>query len=182
MSPETKAVLFNALPLFVVAAAYLAVGVATAPRIWRRRDSLKATELALGLLFPCIAIAAAILGLAVLLNRNAIGGHVWIAFAASLVALLPVVPLLRGGNGGLLEVESRARETDELEELVTARGRGLEAVAAISEALARTTDAEAAGRVLLDEVGSALGIEFTALALIDEETEQARGLLARDEG
>jgi len=182
VSPETKAVLFNALPLFVVAAAYLAVGVATAPRIWRRRDSLKATELALGLLFPCIAIAAAILGLAVLLNRNAIGGHVWIAFAASLVALLPVVPLLRGGNGGLLEVESRARETDELEELVTARGRGLEAVAAISEALARTTDAEAAGRVLLDEVGSALGIEFTALALIDEETEQARGLLARDEG
>ena len=86
------------------------------------------------------------------------------------------MPLLRGGQGGLLETESRARETDELEELVTARGRGLEAVAAISEALARTTDAETAARVLLDEVGSALGIEFTALALIDEETEQARGL------
>jgi PAS domain S-box-containing protein len=182
VSPETKAVLFNAVPLFVVAAAYLAVGVATTPRIWRRRATLKPTDLALGLLFPCIAIAAAILGVAVLLNRNAIGGHVWIAFAASLVALLPVVPLLRGGQGSLLETESRARETDELEELVTARGRGLEAVAAISEALARTTDAETAGRVLLDEVGSALGIEFTALALIDEETEQARGLLARVEG
>ena len=180
MSAETKAVLFNAVPLFAVAAAYLAVSVAMAPRLWRERAELTANELAVALVFPCIGIPAAILASVALDDRKAIGGHVWISFAASLIALFPaLVVLLRWGDRGeLLSSGARAREA---EELVSVRGRELEAVAAISDALARTTDPEAAGRVLLDEVGSVLGIEFTALALIDEQAGQARGLLARDE-
>ena len=181
MSAETKAVLFNAVPLFAVAAAYLAVAVAVAPRLWRQRAGLSANDLALGLMFPCIGIPAAILGGAVLDSRSAIGGHLWFAFAASLVALLPGLVFLArwGERDELLSSGARAREA---EQLVSVRGRELEAVAAISEVLARTTDPEAAGRILLDEVGSALGIEFTALALIDGEAEEARGLLARDKG
>jgi PAS domain S-box-containing protein len=181
VSAETKAVFFNAVPLFAVAAAYLAVTAAVVPRLWRGRGRLTATELALGLVFPCIGIPAAILAAAVLDDRNAIGGHVWIAFAASLVALLPALVFLarRGDRGELLSSGARARKA---EELVSVRGRELQAVAAISDALARTTDPEAAGRVLLDEVGAVLGIEFTALALIDEEAGEARGLLARDHG
>src|SRR2546423_14566829 len=85
VSAETKAVLFNAVPLFAVAAAYLAVAVAVAPRLWRQRAGLSANDLALGLMFPCIGIPAAILGGAVLDSRSAIGGHLWFAFAARLV-------------------------------------------------------------------------------------------------
>src|SRR5204863_7801976 len=123
----------------------------------------------------------AIIAGAVLHDRRPIGGHVWVLFAASVIALLPALVFLfrRGDGGEVLSSGARAREA---EQLVTVRGRELEAVAAISDALARTTDPEAAGRVLLDEVGSVLGIEFTALALVDAETEEARGLLARDAG
>ena len=181
MSAETQAVFFNAVPLLAVASAYLAVTVIVAPRLWRERAGLKGSELAVPLVFPCIGLPAAILAGAVLHDRRAIGGHVWVWFAASVIALLPALVFLfrRGDGGEVLSSGARAREA---EELVSVRGRELEAVAAISEALARTTDPEAAGRVLLDEVGSALGIEFTALALIDEDAGEARGLLARDQG
>ena len=181
MSAETKAVVFNAVPLFAVAAAYLAIAVGVAPRLWRERAGLTANDLALGLMFPCIGIPAAILGAAVLDSRNAIGGHLWLSFAASLIALLPALVFLArwGERGELLSGGKRAREA---EQLVSVRGRELEAVAAISDALARTTDPETAARVVLDEVGSVLRIEFTALALIDGEAEEARGLLARDAG
>src|SRR5512132_3974056 len=181
VSAETKAVVFNAVPLLAVAAAYLAITVGVAPRLWRERAGLTANDLALALMFPCIGIPAAILGAAVLDSRNAIGGHLWFSFAASLIALLPALVFLArwGERGELLSGGPRAREA---EQLVSVRGRELEAVAAISDALARTTDPETAARVVLDEVGSVLGIEFTALALIDGEAEEARGLLARDAG
>ena len=65
MSQETKAVLFNAVPLFAVAAVYLAVTVVVVPRLWRERKQLIANDLALGLLFPCVGIPAGILGAAV---------------------------------------------------------------------------------------------------------------------
>ena len=45
MDAETQAVLFNAVPLLILAALYLAVGVAVAPALWRergrRRDRLR---------------------------------------------------------------------------------------------------------------------------------------------
>ena len=95
MSTETKAVLFNAVPLFAVAAAYLAVAVAVAPRLWRDRAGLTANDLALALMFPCIGIPAAILGTAVLDNRNAIGGHLW--FDLDCAALLDALEQAMGG-------------------------------------------------------------------------------------
>ncbi|HEX6679597.1 MAG TPA: GAF domain-containing protein [Gaiellaceae bacterium] len=181
MSAESKAVLFNAVPLFAVAIAYLGVTAALAPGLWRERSRLTANELALALVFPCIGIPAAIMGAAVLESRTAIGGHLWASFAASVIAFLPAIVFLSrwAERAELLSSGPRAREA---EELVSMRGRELDAVAAISDALARSRDPEAAGRVLLDEVGSVLGIEFTALALIDEEAGQATGLLARSEG
>jgi PAS domain S-box-containing protein len=181
VSAESKAVLFNAVPLFAVAVAYLGVTAALAPRLWRERSRLTANELALALVFPCIGIPAAIMGAAVLESGTAIGGHLWASFAASVIAFLPAIVFLSrwAERAELLSSGPRAREA---EELVSVRGRELDAVAAISDALARSRDPEAAGRVLLDEVGSVLSIEFTALALIDEDAGQATGLLARSEG
>jgi len=132
-------------------------------------------------MFPCFGIPSAILAVAVLDNRSALGGHLWASFAAIVIALLPALVFLFrwGERAELLSGGPRAREA---EKLVSARGRELKAVAAISDALARTTDPEAAGRIFLDEVGSVLGIEFTALAVIDDEAGVAKGLLARAEG
>jgi PAS domain S-box-containing protein len=184
VSPETKALWFNAVPLFAVAAVYVTLTVAVAPRLWRERTQLVANDLALWLLFPCLGIPAAAFGAAVLHDREALNGHTWVWFGASLAALLPAVIFVArwGEQGGAPVGDQEGRESDELQKLASARERELEAVAAISDALARTNDTEAVARVLLDEVASVLGIEFTALALIDEEAGQARGLLARDEG
>jgi two-component system phosphate regulon sensor histidine kinase PhoR len=180
VNPDDKAVFFNALPLFALAAAYLAVAAALAPRLWRERARLRLTDLALALIFPCIGVPLAIFGAVVFYERRPIGGHLWVSFAACLIALVPALLFLARWRerGELVTSGARVREA---EELVTARGRELEAVAAISDVLARTTDAEAAGRVLLDEVAKLFGIEFTALALIDEEQGEARGLLAREQ-
>ena len=175
MSTETKVVLFNAVPLFVVAAAYLVVSVALAPQLWRQRAGLTANELSLALIFPCIGIPAAILGAVVYRDRAAFGGHLWLTFAASVIALVPaLVFVARWGDRSDQDVPGpSSRKAEALEELASVRGRELEAVAATADALARTNDPEATGRVLLDQVGSVLGLEFTALALIDEEAGEA---------
>ena len=94
MSAESKAVLFNAVPLFAVAIAYLGVTAALAPNLWRERSRLTPNELGLALVFPCIGIPAAILGAAVLESRTAIGGHLWATFAASVIAFLPALVFL----------------------------------------------------------------------------------------
>jgi two-component system phosphate regulon sensor histidine kinase PhoR len=181
VSPDTKVLWFNAVPLLAVAAVYLALTVAVAPRLWRERANLVANDLALWLLFLCIGIPAGIFGAAVLRDHGALNGHLWVWFGASLAALLPaLIFVARWGEVSASDQDSR--EAGELEKLVSARERELEAVAAITDALARTHDPEATARVLLDEVGSVLDIEFTALALIDEEAGQANGLLARNQG
>ena len=56
-------------------------------------------DLALALMFPCIALAAAIFGAVVLHDRAPIGGHVWPPFFAVLVLLVPgILLLLRWGE------------------------------------------------------------------------------------
>jgi PAS domain S-box-containing protein len=181
VSQETKAVFFNAVPLFALAAAYLAVALAAAPRLWRERRLLTTSDVALVLIFPAIALAATIFAGVVLHDRRPLGGHVWTSFAACIIAIVPALVLLarRRTRTDVLAGGPRAREA---EELVSVRGRELEAVAAISDALARANDPEAAARVLLDEVASVFGMEFTALALIAEDAGEARGLIARDRG
>src|SRR2546423_2705141 len=132
-------------------------------------------------MFPCIAIPAATYGAVVLHDRQPIGGHVWPPFAATLLALVPgVLFLVRWRDRGLLA--AGPLRTREAEERTRLRDRELEAVSTISNALARTHDAEAAGRILLDQVGSLFGVEFTALALVSEDAREATGFLARRDG
>jgi two-component system, OmpR family, phosphate regulon sensor histidine kinase PhoR len=181
VSPQDEAIYFNAVPLFVLAGAYLLVAVALVPTLWRERGRVGVPDLALALVFPGIGIPAAIFGALVLSDERPIGGHVWLPFAATLIALVPAVLfLLRWGERARVVMSgARAREA---EELVTIRDRELDAVAAIVNSLARIQDPVSAARVLLDEVASLLRIEFTALALVDEGEALATGLLAREKG
>ncbi len=181
MSPQDQAVYFNAVPLFVLAGAYLLVAAALAPTLWRERSRVSVTDVALALIFPGIGIPAAIFGAVVLDDRSPVGGHVWPSLAATLVALVPALIFLRRWSDPARVVLSgpRAREA---EQLVSVRDRELASVATLANSLSRTQDSVEAARVLLDEVASLLRVEFTALALVSDDEDEAIGLLARSGG
>ncbi|MGB2875083.1 MAG: GAF domain-containing protein [Gaiellaceae bacterium] len=182
MTPEDQAVYFNAVPLLVLAATYILVAGVLGPTLWRERRHLTVAGLALGLVFPGIAIAAGTFGVVVLHDRRAVGGQVWPSFAATLVALVPALVILVR-RGGRLDAGvpgyTRAREDDEL---VSLRDRELDTVAGLVGSLARTQDPVAAGRALLDQVVTLLNVEFAALALVSEEGREAHGVVARSGG
>ncbi len=181
MSPQTEAVWFNALPLLILAGAYLLVAAAIAPTLWRERSRAAATDLAILLVFLGVGVPAAILGVVVLSDRAPVGGHVWPLFAASLIALAPAVLFLTRWRDRAQVVISAARAR-EAEELVSLRDRELDTVAGLATSLARTQEPTQAGRAMLDEVATLLDIEFAALALISEDGSDAHGLVARSAG
>ena len=181
MSPEDQAVYFNAVPLFILAGAYLMVAAALAPTLWRERHRVTVTDLGLAAIFPAVGIAAGILAAEVLHDKSALGGHVWAAFVATLVALVPALIFLRRWDepAGVVMSGARAREA---EELVGVRDRELDSVARIVNALAQIQEPADAARVLLDEVEGLVGTDFNALALVSQDEDEALGLLARSGG
>ena len=181
MSSEDQAVYFNAVPLFVLSGAYLMVAALLAPTLWRERRRVAVTDVALASIFPGIAIPAAIFGAVVLHDRSPIGGHVWPPFVAIVIALIPALIFLRRWSEPAVVVMSgpRAREA---EELVSVRDRELDAVAQIVNALGRSQDPVEAARTLLDKVESLFGTDFTALALVTADEDEATGLVARSGG
>jgi PAS domain S-box-containing protein len=182
VTPQDKAVYFNAVPLLVLAAAYLLVAAVLGPTLWRERRRAGFIDFAVALVFLGIGTLAAIFGVVVVVDQSPIGGHVWPPFAACLIALIP--PVLVGlarwqDRSNLLMTGARAREA---EELVSLRDRELDAVAGLATSLARLQEPVAAGRALLDEVVALLRVDLAALALIDEERREAHGLVARTGG
>ena len=171
MSQADKAVYFNAVPLFVLAGAYLLVAAALAPTLWRERRRVSVTDVALASVFPAIAIPASIFGAVVLHDKSPIGGHVWPPFAATLVALLPAIVFLRRWSEPAVVVMSgpRAREA---EQLVSLRDRELDTVARLVNALARTQDpAEAAPNhspnFFIDEKAMVVGVRALASVAVN---------------
>jgi two-component system phosphate regulon sensor histidine kinase PhoR len=76
----------------------------------------------------------------------------------------------------------RARLAREAHERASMRERELRSIEAISGALAGAGDAESVARVLLDEIASLFSVEFAGLTLVDEQLNEAHGLLARRDG
>ena len=132
MSRSAETVYFNAVPLLVLAASYLLVTAQLIPTLWRERRRATTADIALLLILPCIATPALVFGIVVGVDGRPIGNHLWIAFAAILVALVPALIFLArwrerapAFTGGM-----RAREA---EERVSARDAELEAVGRISK-------------------------------------------------
>jgi PAS domain S-box-containing protein len=174
-------VLFNAIPLLLLAGAYMLVAVALVPAVWRDRAGSHPIDVAMLAIFPALAFSATALGISVVRDRRPLGGQLWLSFVAALVALLPASLLLtRWSERGMLV--SRVRRVREAEELVSLRDRELEAVHELSTALVRARDVEAAARPLTGSVHDLLGADFVAVALIDEERTEARGVLGELHG
>ena len=181
MSESTKAVLFNAVPLLALAAAYAAVSAALLPVLWRDRARAHPLDWAIAAVFPGVAAAAAILGVLVLHDRRPLGGHLWASFAASLAALLPALLLLArwrdrafvvGGIGRTLEVEER----------LVHRDSELEAVTEISNALGRARDILEVARPVVRHVTSLFAVGFAGVVLVDESRERATGVYGEVDG
>jgi PAS domain S-box-containing protein len=174
VTDNAQAVLFNAVPLLVLAALYLAVARSLAPAFGPRRRSPGAAAIAAT--FPGIALAAALVGVLVLVEREPLGGHVWVSFAAILAVLVPAVVFLvaerrRDAAPALLAAEPQ-----------TLRAAELETVTRLSQTLARTDDPLTIARLLLDEVIALLRVDTAAVLVVDDDGRTARFLVAREGG
>ena len=180
MSPQSQAVFLNAVPLLALAAAYLLVTVLLVRPLWRERRRVTGSDVAIVALFPCVATAAGVRGIESLFERRP-EGNLWLFFLVVAFVAAPALLLLMRRRERALVLAGWVR-AQEAEERVSLRDRELDAVAAVSDALARTHDPAVAGRRLLDAVASLLKVDFAALALVAESGLEATGLVARSDG
>jgi PAS domain S-box-containing protein len=178
VTTEKQALFFNAIPLLVLAALYLAASATLAPTVWRERRQIDELELATALSFPAFGIAAAVLGVLVCVEQRALGGHLWSVFVVVVVALVPPLLVLLRRSDRALTVARGAR-LREVEERSNARGRGLHSVAEASNALAQTRDERGVARVVVDAIEGLLRVDFVSITLVGEDDQEARGVYAR---
>jgi PAS domain S-box-containing protein len=181
MTEATKAVVLNGVPFVLLAAAYAAVTFAVLPALWRDRRVTHPLDWAVVLVFPAIAFSAGVFGILSFLERRGLGGHVWLSFAATLAAFLPVLPILVrwGDRAYLARGVSRSMVA---EERASSRDRELAAVSEISVALSRARQPLDVARPLTAHVAKFLGVGFVGIVLVDEEGREAHGVYAESSG
>jgi PAS domain S-box-containing protein len=175
VSQATEAVLFNGVPLLLLAAAYAAVTGAVLPLLWRDRARAHPLDWAIVLVFPGFAMASGIFGVLVLREQRPFGGHIWLSFAAVMLALVPALLLLARWRDRAFVVGG-IRRTQEAEKLVSTRDRELGAVAEISNALSRAHDLVEVARPLVRQVTSLLDVGFAGVVVTAEDGESAEGV------
>lgn len=181
MSPATQAIVFNALPLLLLAAVYAAVTGALLPAVLRSRARAHPLELALVTVFPAVTFVAAVFGALVVRDRRPLGGHIWLSFSAVIVALVPALLFLARWGDRALVIGGVSRAS-EAEERISTRDRELGAVADLSVELAKAGAPREAARPLVRHVAALLGAGFVGVATIDDERTQADGLAAELDG
>jgi PAS domain S-box-containing protein len=181
VNAETQAVLFNAVPLLILAALYLAVGLAVAPAMWRERGQAREIGFATALVFPCVGLVAAVVGVQTLVTREAPTGHPLIALLVILLVALPLLALARNWRdlGRLL---TGAPSTGELEPETSRRDREIAGVGRLSHQLLDADGPSGIARVLLDELTGLFQLDVANLALVEDNGRQASIISAREGG
>ena len=175
---EKQVLLFNALPLLLLAALYLAAAATLGPVLWRERRNVDELEVATALFFLTFGMGAAILGVALVVEQRPLGGHLWGAIVLVALALVPPLPLLRrwGDRALLLTRGARLRE---IEARSSERDRGLQSVAEASSRLAHARDELDVAQVLAEALESLLRVEVSSVSLVTEDGREVHGLYAR---
>jgi two-component system phosphate regulon sensor histidine kinase PhoR len=169
VSPANQVLWFNAVPLLVVAAAYLATGALLGAALWAERARVSLLDIAIFLTFPMFGLVATAYGIGLAIDRDTPPGGVWLTLGITAVAAVPVVlALVRRHEAKTLASGSRGRE--------------LESMAAITSALGRTDDAEVVARALLEQVEELVGAELACLVLVDQDGREGIGLVGRVDG
>jgi len=180
VTTETQTLVFNAAPLFAAGVAYGAVTLALLPTVWRTRGRATPADLTLAAIFPVVSIVALVYGAAVVDSRTPAAGHLWLSFAALIVALAP--PALFFGRLATAGIVSGGERMRAAEQRTTRLDRELAAVTELSGALVAAETAEDVARTLIDKTLELVGVEFGAVLLVDEDEKEAHGILARSGG
>ena len=156
MSQADQVLWFDAVPLLVVAGAYLGA----AARLIRERKRFEAQLT----VFPAVAVAAAAYGILLAVEQDAPPGGVWPTLAGATLLAVPAA----------LVLGRRARSSGP-----SVAGSDLESMAAIATAFTGTQDAQAIARELLERVEPLVSVELAGLFLVDEEARVASGVMGR---
>ncbi len=180
MTSATQSLFLNAVPLLVLAVAYLASAAILALPVWSAPERPPLRALAPLLTFPCVAACAAILGAFVIAHGKPLAGHLWPSLVATLIALAPaLLVLVRPRERLVLDLAQRDPAATKALHL---RDREVEAMRRISTALGRTGGPEAIAEILLEEVVSVFELDFAGVALVGDDGAQATGIAARGAG
>src|SRR6188472_623408 len=139
---RTQAVLFNAVPLLVLAALLLTIALGVSLPLLRDRSRMGRVEIAFALVFPCLGIAALVGGLLLLDEPEPVGGHPLVFLGAIVLAAVPAVAFLASWR--------------QLASLGADRSKDLVAMSQLSRDLVQAPDARAVARMLVGEAQVAL--------------------------
>jgi PAS domain S-box-containing protein len=162
VSRSEQALWFNAVPLLVVAAAYL-WATALLARAFRARPPRRRLEPGILAVFPAIGLAAAVYGIVLAVEREVPPGGIWLTLGLAVGVCLPALLALRAAG--------RTEGTPEPE---------LEP--AVPGALTRSDDLEAVATALLEQSEEVAGIELACLLLVEEDSRMGTGVVGRVNG
>jgi PAS domain S-box-containing protein len=171
VTQSAQALWLNAVPLLVAAPAYLGAAAVLARPLRSRRPGPTRADWTLLVLFLCLALGTAVLGVVLAVEQRLLAGGVWPTLAAALALLAPPLLVVVGGT----------RPAD-AEGTPSTRDREFESMAEISAELARANDADTVARLLLGQVERLLGVDVSALALVADDGRTAQGCLLRKDG
>jgi PAS domain S-box-containing protein len=162
VSQSDQALWFDAVPLLVVAAAYLGATALLAPALRGKRPHWQ-FETGVLAVFPAVGLAAAVYGIVLAVEREAPPGGIWLTLGLAVVVGLPAFLALRlaGRSEGPHEPGSRTTP---------------------SGALTRSDDLEAVATALLEQSEDLEGIELAGLLLVEEDTRMGTGVVGRVNG
>ena len=165
MSQSNQALWFDAVPLLVVAAAYLGAAALLAPA-FRQRHQRALFEPGVPAVFLVVGLAAGAYGIVLAVEREVPPGGTWLTLGLGLLVGLPAILVLRAAarpEGSAVGPERESR------------------TAALS-ALSQSDDLEAVAGALLEQSEDLGGIELACLLLIDEDTRMGMGVVGRVDG
>ena len=168
---------FNALPLLLLAVLYLAVGGALTPAFLRERPRLRQVGYASALLLPCLGLAAGLVALRLLVSRQPLAGHLWLSLVAIGAAAIPLVALLLNWRHRELFLGGGAPARTEPPP--TLRDRELRAVERLSHRLAEAAEPREIGEVVADEGLELFGVDVVELVVVDDDARTGRVVAAR---
>jgi PAS domain S-box-containing protein len=176
VSQSDQALWFDAVPLLVVAAAYLGATALLAPALRGKRPHWQ-FETGVLAVFPAVGLAAAVYGIVLAVEREAPPGGTWLTLGLAVVVSLPALFALRAASrpassGVEHEPESRTAAANSLTRsddlLANSLAEALDRerfVARISARVRSELDIDELLRVAVEETGRALNVDRCLIRL-----------------
>ncbi|CAN5325603.1 hypothetical protein BH18ACT12_BH18ACT12_02940 [soil metagenome] len=178
MSQANQALWFNAVPLLVIAVAYLVATALLGRALWAERRRAALLDLTVFLAFPALAVVAAVYGVVILVDREPLAGGVWLTLAVALVAALPAfLTLVHWRKRAMLP--GRAVRAPAGDARGSRRDGEIPSIPALAGIVGDGDAAGAAADALLEQVEEIAGVELACLMLVDDEARTASGLIGR---